>query len=80
MMDVVNVQKTREMVIGAATLNDPPSLVLLNGAHIDRAVAFELHGVGIDTLPAMKLANNKLRKRDVNVKQKPIALVWNCST
>ena len=44
---IVNARKTKEMLIGAAISKDPPPLVTLSGALIDRVVTFKLLGVNV---------------------------------
>ena len=42
---IVNPRKSKEMLIGAAISKDPPPLMTLSGAQIDRAVTFKLLAV-----------------------------------
>ena len=41
---IVNARKSKEMLIGAAILKDPPPLLMLSHALIDRVVTFKLLG------------------------------------
>ena len=44
---IVNARKTKEMLIGAAILKDPPPMVTLSDTLIDRVVTFKLLGVNV---------------------------------